>query len=160
VKEEFEEYEYGGKVYVWHRDKVRKAIFIKKEESSIYSYVVFPIGNLERIERRYIKKKYEKVVMERILYFQEEQQKVLKELERDRDLHISKHKFFECHCNKPYCMFCDGGLGYCTVCNGFEGTLTTECCGRKLTEIEEDKIYKEGTLDFKEGQWIEIQKDI
>lgn len=64
-----------------------------------------------------------------------------------------KHTWHQCKCNKPGCMFCDGGLGLCTVCNGFEGTLTTECCGRKITQEEEDAIYKKGTLDFIGGEW-------
>jgi len=51
-------------------------------------------------------------------------------------------------------MFCDGGLGHCTVCGGFEGTLTTDCCGRELTEREKDEIYKMGTLDFAAGRWM------
>jgi hypothetical protein len=52
-------------------------------------------------------------------------------------------------------MFCDGGLGYCAVCGGFEGTLTTDCCGRKLTPNEEDRIYRKGNLDFKDGKWVD-----
>ena len=51
-------------------------------------------------------------------------------------------------------MFCDGGLFHCTICNGFEGSLTTDCCGRKITPEEEDKIYKKGTLDFVNGEWV------
>lgn len=65
-----------------------------------------------------------------------------------------EHIFYECKCNKTGCQFCDGGLRWCTVCNGFEGTLTTECCRRKITEEEEDKIYKQKVLDFKNGKWI------
>lgn len=65
-----------------------------------------------------------------------------------------KHTWYECKCHQPGCMFCDGGLGHCTVCNGFEGTLTTDCCGRKITPEEEDAIYKKGTLDFVNGEWV------
>lgn len=70
-----------------------------------------------------------------------------------------KHTWYECHGKheSPGCMFCDGGLGACTVCNGFEGTLTTDCCGRKMTEDEERRVYKEGTLDFQNGAWLELQ---
>lgn len=67
---------------------------------------------------------------------------------------MREHTWVECNCNTPGCMFCDGGLGACTVCGGFEGTLTTECCGRQLTSEEEDRIYKQGNLDFKNGQWV------
>lgn len=68
-----------------------------------------------------------------------------------------KHKFHECTCNKKGCMFCDGGLGLCDVCNGFEGTLTTDCCGRRITPEEEEAIYTEGTLDYKNGAWVAVQ---
>lgn len=67
---------------------------------------------------------------------------------------MAEHSYFECKCGKPYCRFCDGGLGYCTVCNGFEGTLTTHCPGRKLTEEEEIMIYNLGILDFRNGRWV------
>jgi len=67
---------------------------------------------------------------------------------------MREHTWYECHCEQSGCMFCDGGLGACTVCGGAEGTLTTECCGRRLTEEEKDKVYKEGTLDYLDGQWV------
>jgi len=63
------------------------------------------------------------------------------------------HTYYKCQCNKPGCQFCDGGLGACTVCGGFEGTLTTDCCGRMITELEEDRIYKQGNLDYRDGDW-------
>lgn len=62
-----------------------------------------------------------------------------------------KHVWHEC--KRSECFVCDGGLGWCTVCNGFEGTLTTDCCGRKITEQEEKAIYETKTLDFVNGQW-------
>ena len=65
-----------------------------------------------------------------------------------------EHKWHECNCSEAGCMFCVGGLGACDVCKGFEGTLTTDCCGRPITKEEEHKIYKEGTLDFINGQWM------
>ncbi len=64
-----------------------------------------------------------------------------------------KHKWHECECHKPGCQFCDGGLGLCTVCGGFEGTLTTDCCCRQLTQEEQDEVYK-GERDFVNGTWI------
>lgn len=69
-----------------------------------------------------------------------------------------KHIWYDCekdnykHHSEGNCMFCDGGLASCVVCNGAEGSLTTECCGYKLDEKTQDKIYKEG-LDFKDGKW-------
>ncbi len=71
---------------------------------------------------------------------------------------IVGHSFYKCARQNCYpCQFCDGGLGWCTVCNGFEGTLTTECCGRKITPEEEHAIYKTGTLDFKAGEWQDVK---
>lgn len=67
---------------------------------------------------------------------------------------MSEHVYYECKGCERGCQFCDGGLGYCTVCGGFEGSLTTDCCGRKITEDEEHRIYNEGTLDFRGGQWV------
>lgn len=51
-------------------------------------------------------------------------------------------------CEVQNCPICDGGLLHCTVCGGFEGSLTTDCCGRKITVEEVDRIYKLQNLDF------------
>ena len=51
-------------------------------------------------------------------------------------------------------MVCDGELAFCTTCKSGEGDLTTECCGRPITEDESHKIYTLGTLDFIGGKWI------
>ncbi len=59
------------------------------------------------------------------------------------------------HDNEYYahqCMFCDGGLTACTVCNGFEGAMTTQCPGRRMTTTENDEVYA-GKLDFRGGRW-------
>lgn len=69
-----------------------------------------------------------------------------------------EHTWRECSCDDPLCMICGGGLSHCTVCNGFEGTLTSECCGRKLTSEEERAVYEEGTLDFRQGEWVNRPK--
>ena len=74
-----------------------------------------------------------------------------------------KHTWYKCSGGHEYpgnCQFCDGGLGACTVCDGFEGTLTTECPGRKITPKEEDAIYKQGTLDFIFGEWWTKKKRV
>ncbi len=57
------------------------------------------------------------------------------------------------NCSDWSCPICVGGLGFCTVCNGAEGTLTTECCGRPITEEEEHRVYIAGNLDFYDGKW-------
>lgn len=46
-------------------------------------------------------------------------------------------------------------LAFCTVCKGGEGDLTTECCGRPMTEEEHNRVYKVGDLDFINGKWID-----
>lgn len=51
-------------------------------------------------------------------------------------------------------MVSDGNLAFCTTCKGGEGSLTTECCGRPITQEEEHKIYNLGTLDFINGKWL------
>lgn len=61
------------------------------------------------------------------------------------------HKWHECNCGE--CYTCKSELTYCEVCGGFEGTLTTDCCGRMLTKEEEFRIYNEGSLDFRDGEW-------
>lgn len=67
-----------------------------------------------------------------------------------------EHTKYVCTRQECYpCQFCDGGLFACTICGGFEGTLTTECPGRKLTPDEERLIYTEGKLDFRNGAWVE-----
>ena len=48
----------------------------------------------------------------------------------------------------------DDTLAFCTVCKGGEGSLTTECCGRKITPDEEEHIYDIGDLDFVNGKWV------
>ena len=57
-------------------------------------------------------------------------------------------------CDDPECFVCNGGLAQCDVCNGAEGTLTTDCCGRQLTEAEEHAIHVTATLDFRNGEWV------
>ena len=70
-----------------------------------------------------------------------------------------KHTFYKCKCNQAYCQFCDGGLAHCTVCNGFEGTLPTECPGKKMTEQQEDDVWK-ADLDFRNGEWCKKKEPI
>lgn len=48
----------------------------------------------------------------------------------------------------------DGDLAFCTTCKGGEGELTTECCGRPMTEEELNRVYKIGNLDFIGGRWV------
>lgn len=66
-----------------------------------------------------------------------------------------EHTWHKCNCDNVSCMFCVGGLGACDVCRGFEGTLTTHCCGRPITKKEEKRIYEIGDLDFRDGEWVD-----
>lgn len=47
-----------------------------------------------------------------------------------------------------------GTLAFCIVCKGGEGDLTTECCGRPMTEEERKRVYEVGDLDFINGKWV------
>lgn len=67
-----------------------------------------------------------------------------------------EHIFATCDCGEGPCNICGGGLAFCTMCNGAEGSLTTDCCGRPITPDEEDKIYKQGSLDFRKGEWVPL----
>jgi hypothetical protein len=75
-----------------------------------------------------------------------------------------EHTFYtgaDCTCTyAELCWVCrnvvDGGLAVCKVCGGGEGSLTTDCCGRQITEEESDRIYNKGNLDFRDGQWIDL----
>lgn len=83
------------------------------------------------------------------------------EPEYDGEARKTGHIWFEHNAENPCtyeggtgCPYCDGGLSLCIVCNALEGALTTECCGRPITEEEERQIYNEGTLDFINGEWV------
>lgn len=52
----------------------------------------------------------------------------------------------------------DDGLLHCKVCNGGEGSLPTDCPGRRMTASEEDQVYG-GTLDYRAGQWVDATSD-
>jgi len=70
---------------------------------------------------------------------------------------VSKHQYekHEPSCEQ-HCPICDGGLCHCVVCGGAEGTLTTECPGVRVSEAMHDSVYA-GRLDFRDGQWIDIE---
>lgn len=68
-----------------------------------------------------------------------------------------KHAYFDCKCNEQECPYCDGGLGLCTTCGGFDGSLTTDCCGHTVSDKLLQAVYAEG-LDYKEGRWVVYAK--
>jgi hypothetical protein len=47
----------------------------------------------------------------------------------------------------------EDGLLHCKICNGGEGSLPSECPGRRMTEEEDNDVYA-GTLDYRQGQWV------
>lgn len=62
-------------------------------------------------------------------------------------------KHTDCQVNN--CIYCDGGLSYCTVCTGAEGSLPTECPGRKLTD-DEESLVASGVKDYVNGKWVKL----
>ncbi len=67
-----------------------------------------------------------------------------------------KHELYtaaDCKCDKTGgCNICDGGLALCMVCGGAEGSLPTECPGIRMTNQQEEEVYKK-ELDFVDGAW-------
>lgn len=57
------------------------------------------------------------------------------------------------NCHDELCSICRGGLSVCDVCGGAEGSLPTDCPGRKLTQEECDRVFA-GTADFRKGEWV------
>ena len=45
------------------------------------------------------------------------------------------------------------GLSWCSTCGGAEGSLPTECPGRKMSIAEEQRVYAK-YLDFLSGRWV------
>lgn len=58
-------------------------------------------------------------------------------------------------CEYPNCPICDGGLFHCTVCGLAEGSLTTECCGEKVSLSTEEQVYN-GEINFRNGRWVQL----
>lgn len=52
------------------------------------------------------------------------------------------------------CPLCQDALFVCKTCGLIQGQLTSECCGRLVTEEEERSITNRD-LDFKHGRWVE-----
>lgn len=47
---------------------------------------------------------------------------------------------------------------FCSICDGAGKFLTYECCGRKLTEEEKERVSS-GVLDFVDGEWVKIWRN-
>lgn len=69
------------------------------------------------------------------------------------------HRLYQC--SKKHedggvnCPYCEGGLSSCIVCDGTEGSLPSECPGRKMTEEEQDAVYK-GILNYVDHHWVRL----
>jgi hypothetical protein len=75
----------------------------------------------------------------------------------------TKHVWHVCNkgvnggeCEEGPCIFCGGGIALCTVCGGGEGTLTVDCCERRLTDEEEKGIYEHQNINFIQGKWVRV----
>lgn len=55
-------------------------------------------------------------------------------------------------CTVWNCLICEGGLSVCVVCGGAESSLTSECCGRKLSDKEQYAVSCGD--DYKNGKWV------
>ena len=63
-----------------------------------------------------------------------------------------EHVFKECDCDERGCVICEGGLVICEVCGLAEGSLTTECYGKKVSYGVGEQVYA-GKMDFINGNW-------
>ena len=65
------------------------------------------------------------------------------------------HVWYECPqpCEKQNCVYCEGGLASCTVCGCAEGSLPSECPGKRVSEGDQERIYAR-KLDYRYGAWI------
>lgn len=53
----------------------------------------------------------------------------------------------------PYgCNVCN--LFICSVCGCAEGSLTTDCPGVDVSDKDQDRIYRDGNLDYRNGAWV------
>lgn len=50
------------------------------------------------------------------------------------------------------CFGCN--IPVCKLCKLFEGALTTDCPGAIVSWEEQDRIYKDGNLDFRGEAWV------
>lgn len=68
--------------------------------------------------------------------------------------------FRHVNCQIKGCPICSGTTKICLTCNGAksdkDNTLTTECCGERLTEEKRKKIRR-GVLDFRKGRWFDAE---
>ena len=46
-------------------------------------------------------------------------------------------------------------LALCRVCGGVEGSLPSDCPGKKMSSLDMDMVY-EGLKDFKDDEWISL----
>lgn len=64
----------------------------------------------------------------------------------------SKHIFmYHTECEDICCNICN--LDICMVCGSSEGSLTTECSGNRLEDIDIQEVYR-GIKDYRFGRWI------
>lgn len=76
-----------------------------------------------------------------------------------QDMKTHGHNFLKCSCGKEHCRVCSKKIeNICTQCGLSQEYLTTHCYGRILTKKKYEGI-KNGTLNFTEEGWVNINKD-
>ena len=64
----------------------------------------------------------------------------------------NSHEFVECFCNKFSCGFCRGTLKLCKKCYGLNNSLTSNCCGYRLSDDKRMQIAK-GKTNYYNDNW-------
>lgn len=75
---------------------------------------------------------------------------------------MPKHRYYEKGDeNIPYAITDGNGdvvLALCKVCNTGEASLTSDCCETPVSWQDEEAIIA-GTLDYKNGHWLNPEKE-
>ena len=69
-------------------------------------------------------------------------------------LNFPRHHRARCRECDHGCFYCEGGLFSCTRCGGAESSLTTDCCGERMTLSALDSVSA-GIRDYRRHDgWI------
>jgi hypothetical protein len=66
-----------------------------------------------------------------------------------------RHLRYRCPPDCERCCICEGGLYSCVTCGGAEGSLPTDCPGRRMTSEEQDEVYAERLNYVRGAGWVE-----
>ena len=71
-----------------------------------------------------------------------------------------KHQFKQsedCNCGETGCPICDNVFKICKICNLYEGSLTTDCSGVRISMDVGEQVFM-GKLDYREDEgWVNKQ---